>query len=106
MTVSYTKTETAVGLQHESLAFRFSTSFQNLHCLSTLHMKEKPKTLRHKVSRALGGQGHQVEAAGTSLVVQWVRLHLTMQGMRVRSLVGEQRPHMPCGQKTKTETAL
>ena len=46
------------------------------------------------------------EAAGTSLVARWVRLHLTMQGMRVPSLVGEQRSHMPRGQKTKTETAL
>ena len=34
---------------------------------------------------------------GTSLAV-----HRPMQGVRVRSLVGELRSHMPRGQKTKT----
>ena len=32
---------------------------------------------------------------GTSLVVQWLRICLAMQRMRVWSLVGELRPHMP-----------
>ena len=32
---------------------------------------------------------------GTSLVVQQLRIHPAMQGMSVRSLVGELRPHMP-----------
>ena len=32
---------------------------------------------------------------GTSLVVQWLRIRLQMQGTRVRSLVGELRSHMP-----------
>ena len=31
------------------------------------------------------------------LAVQWLRLHLTMQGLQVRSLVGEPRSHMPHG---------
>ena len=31
---------------------------------------------------------------GTSLVVRWLRIHLPMQGTRVRSLVGELRSHM------------
>ena len=35
----------------------------------------------------------------TSLAVQWLRLHLPMQGVRVRPLVGELRSHMPHGQK-------
>ena len=39
---------------------------------------------------------------GTSLVVQWLRLHLPMQGVWVQSLVGELRSHMLLGQKTKT----
>ena len=39
---------------------------------------------------------------GTSLLVQWLRLRLPMQGVRVQSLVGELRSHMPRGQKTKT----
>ena len=39
---------------------------------------------------------------GISLVAQWLRLCLLMQGMRVQTLVGELRCHMPQGQKTKT----
>ena len=39
--------------------------------------------------------------SGTSLVVQWLRLHLLMQGVRVRSLVGELRSHVPHGQKNQ-----
>ena len=31
------------------------------------------------------------------LAVQWLRFHLTMQGLWVRSLVGEPRSHMPHG---------
>ena len=34
---------------------------------------------------------------GTSLVVQWLRIHLPMQGMWVRSLFGELRSHIPKG---------
>ena len=39
---------------------------------------------------------------GTSLAIQWLRLHLSMQGVQVQSLVRELRYHMPHGQKTKT----
>ena len=39
---------------------------------------------------------------GTSLAVQWLRLHLPMQGMWVQPLLGEIRSHMPRSQKTKT----
>ena len=35
--------------------------------------------------------------AGTSPVVQWLRICLAVQGMRVRSLVGKLRSHMPQG---------
>ena len=38
---------------------------------------------------------------GTSLVVQWLGLCLPMQGVQVRSLVGELGSHMPRVQKTK-----
>ena len=31
---------------------------------------------------------------GTSLAVQWLKFHLPLQGVRVRSLVGERRSHM------------
>ena len=34
---------------------------------------------------------------GTSLVVQWLRLHLSMQGTWVRFLIREIRFHMPGG---------
>ena len=40
---------------------------------------------------------------GTSLVVQWLRLHLSMQGVKVPSQVGEPRSHIGCGQKNKTQ---
>ena len=39
---------------------------------------------------------------GTSLVVQWLRIHLQMQGMWVRSLVGELRSYMPQGNQACT----
>ena len=38
---------------------------------------------------------------GTSLAVQWLRLCLPMQGVRVQSLVGELRSHRPRGQKNQ-----
>ena len=34
---------------------------------------------------------------GTSLVIQWLRIHLATQGTPVPSLVGELRSHMPRG---------
>ena len=39
--------------------------------------------------------------AATSLVVQWLRLHLPMQGVRVQYLVRKLRSHMLHGQKGK-----
>ena len=39
---------------------------------------------------------------GDSLVVQWLRLCLPMQGVQVRTLIRELRSHMPYGQKSKT----
>ena len=41
----------------------------------------------------------EAEDLGTSLVVQWLRIHLPMQGTRVRSRVGELRSHMPWATK-------
>ena len=38
---------------------------------------------------------------GTSLVVQWLRIHPPMQGVRVQSLVGELRSHKTQGQKSQ-----
>ena len=34
---------------------------------------------------------------GTSLLVQWLRIHLPMKGTWVQYLVGELRSHMPRG---------
>ena len=34
------------------------------------------------------------KSLGASLVVRWLRIHLAMKGMWVRSLVGKQRPHV------------
>ena len=38
----------------------------------------------------------------TSLVVQWLKLHVPMQGVWVWSLMGELRSHMPSSQNNKT----
>ena len=38
---------------------------------------------------------------GNSLVVQWLRLRLPMQGVRVQSLIRELRSHTLLGQETK-----
>ena len=40
---------------------------------------------------------------GTSLVAQWLRLHLVLQGVQVWSLVREIRAHLSQGQKPKTQ---
>ena len=48
-------------------------------------------------------QNHKEPSPGTSLEVQWLRLRLPMQGVQVRSLVGELRSHVPHSQKTKTK---
>ena len=45
---------------------------------------------------------HQMARAETSLAVHRLGLHLLMQGVRVRSLAGELRSHMPPGHKTET----
>ena len=37
-------------------------------------------------------------STGTSLVFQWLVLHLSMQEVQVQSLIGELGSHMPCGQ--------
>ena len=58
---------------------------------------------------ALPGKGEQNRfmpsklcVPGTWVAVQWLRLHLPVQGVRVQSLVRELRVHMPHHQKTRT----
>ena len=48
----------------------------------------------------------QSEKVGTSLVAQWLRSHFPMQRVQVRSLVGEVRSPMLCGQKRKKPEAM
>ena len=47
-------------------------------------------------------QNTEMSSIGTSLVVQWLRLCLAIQGAWVHFLVGEIRAHKPCGHNTKT----
>ena len=50
------------------------------------------------------GRGIRMEiekSLGPSLVVQWLRLRLPMQGIQVRPLIKELRSHMPGGYKMK-----
>ena len=42
------------------------------------------------------------DKSGTSLVVQWLRLHLPLKGVWVQHLVRKLRSHMPCSQKATT----
>ena len=48
-----------------------------------------------------GKQRLETICHGTSLVDQWLRLHLPMQGVQVQFLARELRSHMPCGQKNQ-----
>ena len=41
---------------------------------------------------------------GITLLVQWLRIHLQMQGMRVLSLVRELRSHVQLSPHTATQT--
>ena len=59
---------------------------QNIQVNQTTN-QEKPVTLR--------------TFTGTSLAVQWLELHLPMQGVWIQSLARELRSHIPHGQKTK-----
>ena len=42
-------------------------------------------------------QKHINARTGTSLMIQWLRIHLSMQSTQVWSLIGELRSHMPWG---------
>ena len=56
--------------------------------------KKKPKTSAQLRPEWCSKQSRE---RGTSLVVQWLRICLPMQGMRVRSMVREERSHMIWG---------
>ena len=42
-----------------------------------------------------------MQVMGTSLIVQWLKLPLPMQGLWVQSLVREVISHIPCGKKNQ-----
>ena len=60
-----------------------------------LWAEEKLQHIQQKLSRHC--KSKQNCSVGTSLAVQWLRLHLPMLGAWVRSLPGELRSHMPLG---------
>ena len=58
--------------------------------------KKKNYTIRKLCIGKKGGKNSlRKQIKGTSLVVQWLRIRLPMQGTRVQSLVWELRSHMP-----------
>ena len=75
----------------------------------TLHGKDtiQQRTLSWGVSSGLresempSQMSLQKRGRGTSLVVQWLRLHLPAQGVWFQSLFEELKSHMPPGQKKK-----
>ena len=87
----------------------FLTQGWNLHLLHLLHWQVDSLPLPHlgspnSLNPTMGNQHVCIikkKFRGTSLVVQWVRLHLPMQGVRAPSLVEELRTHMPHGQKNQ-----
>ena len=62
------------------------------------------RSVRRKISQSLKSLAFKTSGLGTSLVVQWLRPCLPMQGVRVRPLVRELRSHMPLGQKARNNT--
>ena len=62
------------------------------------------RSVRRKISQSLKSSAFKTSGLGTSLVVQWLRPCLPMQGVRVRPLVRELRSHMPLGQKARNNT--
>jgi len=64
-------------------------------CCCCLCVWGPEKSLSRPVSRSI---------SGTSLVVQWLRLHLPMQGLWLQSLVWELRSHGPHVQRTKAKS--
>ena len=57
------------------------------------HFKKPERGLPHNIHKSKAIKN----STGTSLVVQWLRIHLAMQGMQVQSLVGELGSHVHWG---------
>ena len=71
---------------------------QNVSGLAICSLSQTQMSLLSLI--CLNGKQHlETICHGTSLVDQWLRLHLPMQGVQVQFLAREIRSHMACGQK-------
>ena len=63
--------------------------------ISILFLFQIFQTFEKNEKNQKGGNVLSIKYWGTSLVVQWLRIHLPKQGMWVGSLIWELRSHMP-----------
>ena len=74
---------------------KFFPGYQEPICLISPFTFYYPEFHFLKVSTLphfMGWKMNLEEKAGISLVVQWLRIHLSMQGMQIQSLVGKRDP--------------
>ena len=71
------------------------------HCRGIFYQLSHQGILKENFQMPQTTQPLKTPSQGTPVVVQWLRLHLPMQGVWVQSLVRELRSRLPCGQKTK-----
>ena len=102
----------APQIRKSNLSWHHRTEVVSLHCGASYlgSISCSPRKYRFEVgttvslSSSICKMRKHNSTLGTCLVVQWLlRLHLSMQGKLVQSLVGELSSNMPHCQKTKTE---
>ena len=71
------------------------------HCRGIFYQLSHQGILKENFQMPQTTQPLKTPSQGSPVVVQWLRLHLPMQGVWVQSLVRELRSRLPCGQKTK-----
>ena len=76
------------------------------HCRGILYRLSHQRILKGNFQMPPTTGPLKTPSQGTPVVVQWLRLHLRMQGVWVRSLVRELRYHMPCSHKKKTNNNI
>ena len=76
---------------------------QKIHTLASVYQAPSPTLPQLPVGHFLTYNSSRAPElpAGTSLVVQWLKLHLPNAGVQVLSLIRELWSHMSLGQKTK-----
>ena len=67
----------------------------DMYTLMCIKLITNKNLLYKKINKSI--KKKEKRKTGNSLVVQWLRICLPMQGTWFRSLVGELRSHMPCG---------